>query len=637
MFLRRVAWVALVVGIAGCGGKPPPASTAPKAAEAKSQAEPAPDLSPVSAPADLVAVGRVVKPRALVETFMKWSGFPVGFGRLLPGNLRELEELVQWDAPLEFAAVLDRETTSKAAPPRMILSLGLVSVDAALAFVTKQGGRATRVAPGIYRIEIQKAVCAIAPSLGHSTARLVCSDGWADVEALLPYVTRGLPSEALSSNDVFLELRLKPLERRYREQIQSLRVLAGLGLRQIETDDPRLDRALSDVVYALADELGVVAVEVDRLTLTASLDVASKWVDLEYALSMRGNQSVLGQIVRETGKRSAPPPESFYRLPAEAQSGAYGIAADSARFAKLTGSLTELLDAYLAREKLSTRFRERVRSAAETLPQVYGTSAYVSGGEQPAKEAAPSERLLANVGWHVGVIEQRIDGLTQLFGDLTAALNDKGFAEWLVKEHEIERGLLPKAKTAVVRVPTFAAAATAYTVELPPKLADKILDISEKESRASEATGKGKATKERPRAVSISLVLAADGGQTWFAAAGTQKIAIDKLAQAHGNTAPTLGGMPALAALKALPSVSGGFTSVESLSRMFSEVASEKGVDLAAALGRVPEHGRTPILWWGQAGERGAETFVGARLRVPAAAIGDAGGLVLQTLAAPSR
>jgi hypothetical protein len=633
MFLRRVAWVALFVGAVACGGKPPAAAGVAKAPDSAEQAEAAPDLSPVSAPADLVAVGRVVKPRALIETFMKWGGVPVGLTQLLPPDLRELEELVQWDAPFEFAAALDRETASKTAPPRMVVSFGLVSVDSALAFVEKKGGRATRTSPGVYRVEIQKAVCAIAVSLGNSPARLVCSDDWQDVEPLLAYATRGLPREALGSSDVFLEIRLRPVERRYREQIQSLRVLAGLALRQIETDDPRLDRALSDVVYGLADELGLLSSELDRLTLTASLDTASKWVELDYALTLNGTQSTLGQILRETGKRAAPPPEVFYRLPAEAQSGGYAVGTERTRFAKLASYLTELLDAYLAREKLPARFRERVRSAAERLPQVYGGSAYASGGAAASKAASPGERLVANVGWHVGVVEQEIDGLTRLFGDLTAALNDKEFSHWLVNKHKLDRALIPKAKSAGVRVPTFTAAGTAYTIELPPKLAARILDVTESPAPAPDA--KSKPAKEKP--VPISLVLAPDGGVTWIAVAGTQRAAVDRLAQAHGNTGPTLAGIPALAQLKAKPSVSGGFTTVESMSRMVSDVLAEKGVDLNAALTKVPEHGRTPILWWGEAGERGPETFFGGRLRVPAAAIGDAGALILQSVGRNSR
>jgi hypothetical protein len=631
MFLRRVAWVALFVGAVACGGKPPAAAGAAKAPDNAEQPEAAPDLSPVSAPADLVAVGRVVKPRALIETFMKWGGVPVGLTQMLPAEVRELEELVQWDAPFEFAAALDRETASKTAPPRMVVSFGLVSVNAALAFVEKKGGRATRVSPGVYRVEIQKAVCAIAVSLGHSPARLVCSDDWDDVEPLLAYATRGLPREVLGSSDLFLEIRLRPVELRYREQIQSLRVLAGLGLRQIETDDPRLDRALSDVVYGLADELGLLATELDRLTLTASLDTASKWVELEYALSLNGTQSTLGQILRETGKRAAPPPEVFYRLPAEAQSGGYAVGTERTRFAKLASYLTELLDAYLAREKLPARFRERVRSAAERLPQVYGGSAYASGGAAASKAASPGERLAANVGWHVGVVEQEIDGLTRLFGDLTAALNDKEFSNWLVNKHKLDRALIPKAKSAAVRVPTFTAAGTAYTIELPPKLAARILDVTEPQAPGAQS----KPAKEKP--VPISLVLAPDGGVTWVAVAGTQRAAVDRLAQAHGNTGPTLGGIPALAQLKTKPSASGGFTTVESLSRMVSDELAEKGVDLNAALTKVPEHGRTPILWWGEAGERGPVTFVGGRLRVPAAAIGDAGALILQSVGRTSR
>lgn len=636
MSLGRASWVALLFGCLSCAKaqKPPEAPPAKAGVEV---AEAQPDLSPVSAPANLVAVGRVQRPRTLVETVLGWGGMPVGLRQMLPADLRDIEGLLQWDAPLEVAAVLGAEQANAVAAPMIVFSVGLSSVEKARTFVESQGGHATRLAPGVYRVEIQEANCAIAASLGPSPARLVCSDDWKDVETLLPYATRGLPRETLSDKEAFFEVRLRPIEQRYRDQIRSLRVLSGLFLRQIETDDARLDRALSNVVYALADELGQIATEADRLSLSAELDEANRSIDVSYGLTLQGSASTFGQMLRETGKRAAPPPAAFFRLPAEASSGGYGIAGDPVRLEKLTTPLGELLDAYLAREKLGARFRERVRASVTALPKVYGRSAYVSGGKAPAKEMTSSERLASSVGWHAGVMEHRIDDLTQLFGDLVAAFNDREFGNWLVEKRGLERALIPKAKTATVRVPGFAAVGTAYNLELPPKLTERLLDVSKpSEPEASEGAAKPGAKPgakpEKPVPVTISLVLAPDGGETWFAVAVNQREAVEKLVLAHGDAGAKLESLPGLAPLKAGSSVSGGFTTVESLTRMFTELAEKNGIDLAAGLAKVPEHGRTPVLWWGTVSESGKDVTVGARLRVPAAAIGDAGALILQTV-----
>lgn len=622
MLLRRAAWVCLFLGSVSCASKPAPAPLSVEPAATKPDAEAAPDLSPVAAPRELVGVGRVKRPREFVETLASWTGLPIALRMLLPSHLREAEALVDWNAPLEAAAVLDQSSTSKTARPLFVVSLGLTGLDSARSFVESQGGHPTRVAPGVYRVEIQRASCAIAASLGPSPARLVCGDDWKDVEALLPYATRGLPNERLTERDLLLELRLRPVEKRYHDEIRSLRILSGLLLRQIGADDARLDRALSEIVYALADELMLVADEADRLTLGATLDKQARVLDIDYGLSLEGNASTIGQMLRETSKRAAPAPALFFRLPAEAYSGAYGVPGDKERLSKIVPPLAELVDAFFAHAKLGAKFRERVKSATLSLPELYGLSAYASGATPAKKDAPPAERFAAQLGWHVGAVEVRIDLLTKLFGELTLALNDKELGKWLAEKHQLDKGLFPKAKSAPARVPTFAAAGTAYTVELPPKLAQKLLDL---EQDASAAPAQGK-----PKPIPLLLVLAPDGNTTWFAIAGSQKAAIEKLVQAHSEGAATLATRPGLEALKTTPSVSGGFTSVQSLSHLLAEAAKKANVDLEEALNRVPQHGRTPILWWGILPEAGKSPSLGGKLRVPAAAFADAGALIPQ-------
>ena len=624
MSFRRVAWLGFVLGSVSCASKPAPAPVAVKPAETAAAAEAAPDLSPVAAPAELVAVGRVKRPREFVETLASWTGLPLALKMLLPSDMREAEALVDWNAPLEAAAVLDRTATSKTAPPLIVVSLGLTGLDSARSFVESQGGRPTRVAPGVYRVEIQQATCAIAASLGPSPARLVCGEDWGDVEALLPYATRGLPNERLTERDFLLDFRLRPIEKRYHDEIGSLRILSGLLLRQIGADDARLDRALSAIVYELADELMLIAKEADRLTLGATLDTKAQVLDIDYGLSLEGNASTVGQMLRDVSKRAAPAPALFFRLPAEAHAGAYGVPGDKERLGKMIPPLAELLDAFLSREKLGVKFRGRVKSAALSLPQLYGLSAYASGATPVKKDAPPGERFVAQVGWHVGAMEVRIDALTKLFGDLVLAMNDKEFGKWLADKHRMDKDLFPKAKSAPARVPTFPAAGTAYTIELPPKLARKILDIDEP---AAAAPAKG---KPKPVPVTLSLVLAPDGNTTWFAIAGSQKAAVEKLVQAHSDGAPTLATRPGLEALKTTSSVSGGFTSVQSLSHMMAEAATKANVDLEQALDRVPQHGRTPILWWGIVPEAGKSPNLGGKLRIPAAAFADAGAIIPQ-------
>jgi hypothetical protein len=109
MSFFRACGFALVVGCLGCAPQAMPPSEPSQAVGASAEAEAPTYLSPVSAPAELVAVGRVVRPRALIESFLSWAGFPLTLMHMLPNGLSEIESLVLWDAPRELAVTHDRE------------------------------------------------------------------------------------------------------------------------------------------------------------------------------------------------------------------------------------------------------------------------------------------------------------------------------------------------------------------------------------------------------------------------------------------------------------------------------------------------------------------------------------------------
>ena len=136
--------------------------------------------------------------------------------------------------------------------------------------------------------------CAVGPSLGAASARLVCGERAAEVEELFAYATRGLPNENLGNRDLELELRAEPLRRRFSSEIAGTRLFAGFLLRQLELDHPRFDRALSDAAYGVADELVLEVEDTDSIELGGSLDEAKQNVSLELAWKFRSNRSWLG-------------------------------------------------------------------------------------------------------------------------------------------------------------------------------------------------------------------------------------------------------------------------------------------------------------------------------------------------------
>ncbi|MGC4089904.1 MAG: hypothetical protein QM756_18855 [Polyangiaceae bacterium] len=268
------------------------------------QPSPKSNLSPVAAPDDLIAVGRLARPRALFETLANWCGFPVHVSDLLPSEVRVLNDVVAWDAPVEVAAVLDRHSSEKVPPPEYVVSVGLTSLTKVLSAAKDKGFEATRVSSSVYRVPLSDEVfCAVAAAAGAAPVRLVCSASWQNVEDLLPYATRGLPREDFAGQDLYLALRPAPLQRRYGQEIGALPLFVGIGLRQIQSDSPRLDRALADAAYGLAGELKTLAMQLDGFeSPRASTTLARRSTS----------------VTRSASPRTSPSSRSYFRTRASA-------------------------------------------------------------------------------------------------------------------------------------------------------------------------------------------------------------------------------------------------------------------------------------------------------------------------------
>ncbi len=575
-------------------------------------------------------VGRVARPRVLVDTLARWAGVPVPLDTVLPDELRELGPVVSWDAPLELAAVIDPESSASELEPLLVLSAGVPSPEGALAFAEQRGYRVSEVAPGIHRVSVdEEMVCAVSAALGPTPARLVCGGAWREVETLLPYATRGLPSEVFASNEVHFEVRAEPVRARYRDQIQSLRVMAGLLLRKIGTDDARVDRALSEVVYGIADEAQALALELDRVELSARLDESARALDIDYALSLAGTGSVIGQIVREANERSRPAPDDFFRLPASASSGGYFTAAGGARLEKIALAVAELVDAHLEREKLGADSRKRIRELVEGYPRVYSSYAYVSG--QPEKAPTgddASARLVQAVGYYLGFSEQRADRITKWLGDLAKVLGDRAFLAWLKERHGLEATMVPKIRSRIARAAPFEARATVYTIEVPATLVDAVwkerpgAPVNEKATPKPERKAPGKPAK-------LPLVGGPAGARTVLALAADVRGALDTVVLARGAAPKTLGQLPELQALRSTSSWSGSFWTLPELLRWLPFAGKAAPAELSALLSKLPQGGRTPLVSTVRAEPSGEGVRLHGRTRIPAGTISDAGALIV--------
>jgi hypothetical protein len=465
--------------------------------------------------------------------------------------------------------------------------------------------------------------CALAVSVGIAPVRLICSDSWQSVEELWPYASRGLPKENLGTDDLKLELRAAPLKRRYEQEIGAVRMLASLLLRQIQTDNARLDRALTDVAYGLADELKALAFDFDRIEVRAKLDDTGKMLEVGSGVAFVDQTSFYAASLRDVGQRSGPAPELFWKLPGSAPAASFGSGSDPKRLALPMAALTELVDAYLEQQKLGQALRRHVRGVVEALPAFAVANVQASFQTPLAKDPTPRDRLNQVIGVQVGIFQQRADRLSKLFTELSAVLTDRDFTRLAKERLGLDARSLPKMRTRAVRVAGFPARGSAFTLELPATLLARWPDS---ESKADASAKKPKAQPGGPGTVVVLLV--PDGEQTWFSAAADEKTAVSRLESARAGKDGNLEQIAGLAPLKSERLVGGGFYTLEAMLGWLQMSAPGRPGDIAGLLSIAPNRGRSPAVVRWKVTENGKGHRFDSSISVPQGAFQDLAGLV---------
>lgn len=361
-----VATACVALSIWGCGPKP---EAKPPAAKPIETAPPAvveaPDLSPVKRPAEVVVQGHIARPKLLVDTVTKWSSVPMNPEDLIPASARPLGRAILWEAPIDMVVALDTFGEGKLPPPLVVGSVGLKSLDEALSAAEAMQLPTRKLAAGVYRVgDFPDASCAVAVSLGTAPARLVCGRGPKDVDALLPYATRGLPSEPQSGADLELVLDAAPIQQRYGRDVSALRLLAGMAIREIALDSPRFDRALSDAVYGLVDESINLFNDLGQVRLEGRIDAARNVLTGSAELRLKGDSSwIAGSIA---AVKPQPIPANLPRIPPGATLAGYNPPLPAERYTAISRILGELGEGLLEHEKVPEGTRKRVRRLVDT-------------------------------------------------------------------------------------------------------------------------------------------------------------------------------------------------------------------------------------------------------------------------------
>jgi hypothetical protein len=545
------------------------------------------------------------RPTKLADTVARWAGVPVGLRDLLPFAAKDLEAALAWDAPVEVAVGI--APSGQRGIVEQAFSVGLTGLDAALNVARQQGYDVKPMSPEIYSVSGTKRLsCAVAPALGPSSARLVCGRRSADLEHLLPYLTRGLPTEAIGEHDLELELRAEPLRQRFASEIGSARLLAGLGVRQFSVDSPRFDRALSDVLYATADELVALAHDLDTVRVQGSVDEQRRVIDADVSVTLSDSKSFSAKILQDSAKRQAGAPDEFFALPADADAGGYASGHDPQLFAGIKTGAIELADAYLEHEKIGKATRERVSRVIGLYLGLDGPSVNAEGsGTAKDKQAGGSFTIM------------RLDGASPLWkgfsADLAAILGDRELRGLLVRKLKTDDKSLPTARLVPLRGPGLPAGTKAVVVKLPTgmgPLFGRALGLGAKSARADEPT-------ERVMAV------VPQGSDMIAGIAEDPKELAKRLAQALAGKDLTLATRLDLAPMRTFSANAAAFTTLARLLGAFGDL----GVSVPEVVLGLPNRGRIP-LFVQALGEGGARPKGSLRASVPAGFFEDLPALV---------
>jgi hypothetical protein len=608
--------------VAGCGGAAKPAAAAvppPIVSAAPVAKEEPPDLTPVAAPPELFALGRFKTPKTALETVAAWANLPYKLHDVLPAELKDLEPVVAWDAPLEAAMALDPLGEGKVPQPLGVVSIGLTSLDGALGFARAKGLPVRRLRAGVYRIgESEDWSCAAGVALGAAPARLVCGARAHDVDGLFNYATRGLSNEPLPNLDFQIELRLAPVKRKYESELGSARLFAGFLLREVQIDNPRFDRALSDITYGLVDESIAFIQDLDKVRLDASLDSAKNVANVHFDVKFTGQKSWLAQANAETVSLLAPVPELFWQLPADSTAASFGVGWKPGRVKPLGHTLAELLDAYLESEKISRGLRDQSSKAIEAL---FDQSLKRVQAQGDLTEL-PSEPLLAAdyraFGWQLAGVDGDPKRLLALFDGLSALLNSRDATRILKERASLDTTLMPKFTSHAVSVKGFKPGSKAYRMDMPKELFARIAKSYGVEAPMLKS-------KTPVKSLPLLLIVAYDGEHSWVGMSADEKALIKRLESLKDPKQAVLRTRAGLDSLKDTPRSGGGFVTLGRFTGQLSAVGAHEA-DATKLISALPHHGETPILFDCDPGSDGLE--MATSLMVPRAAVEDLGALI---------
>lgn len=394
----------LPAALVACGGTPTTSTTPTASAAASSSAAPvpvaddAPDMSPVTKPANVFLTARFASIAQSVDGLDQLLKLPRPLRAQLDAQVeRKGATFLDLNATLDVAVALD--ASSKGEPkPIWAVSFPVKSVEDALAAAKKAGADTTASGPGAYHVRGKGFVCDLGPSLGAPQYRAVCGDREAGIEVLGPWLVRGLAAEPKPTTDAWARLDFVPFTSKilgqFREEGDEI---AAKVTRDISRALPKADKELLEAPVVLEGEVMALLGDLDFASGTLDLDASKPSIDVSFDAHFKSKASWIAGIVDEAVTADSTPPELFFRLPKDATTAFYGHSTDPAKFTGVRRVVRKAMEGLLEfggnKLKMSDADKKAVLAWIDGLPTTSG--AWVSASGHAPQKAIPAKDLTA--------------------------------------------------------------------------------------------------------------------------------------------------------------------------------------------------------------------------------------------------
>lgn len=542
-------------------------------------------LEPVAAPQDLFVVGRVQNPEQSIERIAEWIHFPIPWREGLERELASLSSQLDAAAPVDVAVTMDPDAMGVPAP-LFAVSFGLNDVMGTVDALRASGKQVETLSGGLYFVRMDaEARCVVGRANGKSKGRAVCSDKRKALDVLTPYMTRTLPTESLSNEDLFVSVRAEPLRKRFGKKAHMIKVGVPIFLREVALGNARFDSAAADAAHSVADEVIAIIDDIAELELRSRLDAGTGEAVTTLELKLNGQESWTSQTLVAGASRTAAAPEMFWVLPKSSTQASYAAAPlEAARYRPILDTLSEL--GLGAAEHFGAK-SSAIDNWLDTYKQLLssgGATVYASGPvEVTDPKAKKTGVITATVGYHVLGVEGDA-GQAQAFVEQTVALTNDPKLRKLLEDEAEEMRHLPKMKKVAAR-------------GLPPKSTVYEFRLTSKDLKKL-APHEDEPGLDAPLVVQLAVVPQAS--RTWVILAADTK-ALTDVAKTLTEAKPdqTLASREGLESFKTQQATTAAFFTLADYTRTLDAMSQveNSGISARDVLLAMPARGTTPIVF----------------------------------------